>query len=69
MFGGKDEELEFLEKCLAALDEYEYDIIEKICIEKTSVRGYSRASGFSRRTICNERDRIIGLLQRFFEIR
>ena len=69
IFGLDKEEQNFLTHCLACLDAYERDLVINIMIEKISVRCYSRKSGFSRNFITKERDRIILLIAKFFEIK
>lgn len=69
IFGTNIEEQCFLAHCLNCLEVYERDLITNIMIEKISVRCYSRKSGFSRNFITKERDRIILLIAKFFEIK
>ena len=66
VFGERDERLEFLEKCLTSLDDFERDLMEKTCIDGVSLRGYARVSGFSRETITKERKLILELICHFF---
>ena len=68
IFAKRDEKTEFLEKCLANIDDYERDILVKTYMEGVSVRSYSRESGFSRETINKERKRILGMLAKFFNV-
>lgn len=68
IFGYKSEETAFLERCLDNIEPYEKDIVEKTLIENISVRRYSKESGFSRETVTNQRNRVIKLLTKFFNI-
>ena len=69
VFGERDEQTEFLERCLQNIDEFERDVIEKTCMDGVSIRQYAKISGFSRETVTKERKRIINLLCRFFNKR
>lgn len=69
IFGTKEEQQDFLTHCVACLESYERDLITNILIEKISIRRYARKTGFSRSFITKERDRIISLLAKFFQIR
>jgi len=64
-----DEEHIFLGHCISCLESYEKDLITNILIEKISIRRYARKTGFSRSFITKERDRLIFLLAKFFQIR
>lgn len=69
VFEQKDDKVEFLEHCLACIEEYQKDIIYSIMIDKISVRRYSRLTGFSRNFIAKERDKTLDLLSKFFYVK
>ena len=64
----KDEEIEFLDKCIKSLEDYEKDLVEKVCIENISVRAYSKNSGFSRDFITKRKKYLLELISKFFNI-
>lgn len=57
-----------MDKCLENIEPYERDILEKTLIENVSVREYSRRSGFSRESVTKERQRVLKMLAKFFNI-
>lgn len=69
IFGKTDEQYKFLRHCINCLETYERDLITSIMIDKISIRNYARKTGFSRSFIAKERDRIIILISKFFQIR
>ena len=68
IFNEADEEIEFLDKCIKTFDLYERDLLEKTCIEKVSIRRYSKISGFSRNYVTKQRNQLLSLIARFFTI-
>ena len=66
IFGERDDETEFLERCLQGIEEFERDVIEKTCMDGVSIRQYAKMSGFSREAVTKERKRVLSLLCRFF---
>lgn len=68
IFGIKDEEIAFLDRCLDNIEPYERDIVEKTLIENVSLRQYAKLSGFSRDTVTGQRRRVLGMLARFFNL-
>ncbi len=69
VFNQNDEKLEFLEHCLECLEEYQKDLIISVCIEKISIRRYSKMTGFSRSFITKEKDKAVELLAKFFKVK
>lgn len=57
-----------MDRCLENIEPYERDILEKTLIENVSVREYSRRSGFSRESVTKERQRVLKMLAKFFNI-
>lgn len=57
-----------MDKCLENIEPYERDILEKTLIENVSVREYSRRSGFSRESVTKERQRVLKMLAKFFNV-
>lgn len=68
VFEDSNAELEFLDKCLKFLEDYERDILEKTYIDGVSMRKYALYSGFSRNFIAKQRLKSVGLLAKFFNI-
>lgn len=68
VFESNDPELEFLDKCLRYLDDYERDILEKTFIDGVSMRKYALYSGFSRNFIAKQRLKSVALIAKFFNI-
>ena len=68
IFGVKNSLIGFMDKCLENIEPYERDILEKTLIENVSVREYSRRSGFSRESVTKERQRVLKMLAKFFNI-
>ncbi len=69
VFDDDNAELEFLDKCLRFLDDYERDILEKTYIDGVSMRKYALYSGFSRQFIAKQRLKSVELLTKFFNIK
>lgn len=69
IFERKDEEIDFMKRCLRYLDASEKDILEKIYFDKISVRKYSTLSGFSRNFIVKQKNKSIELLTKFFNVK
>ena len=69
IFGGKDEDVDFIDVCLDCFDPAEKDIIVKTCIENVSMRSYARLTGISRQTLTKEKKRVLCRLLRYFRIR
>ncbi len=67
--GKKDEEIAFLRHGMEYLDVEQRDILEKIFLEKVSLRGYSKVSGFSRHFLKKRIDESILLLVKFFNVK
>lgn len=61
--------IKFLEYCLTLLDTYQKELIMSVCINGISIRKYSQYTGMSRNFIAKEKNKIIELLARFFEIK
>ena len=68
IFGNADPALDFLDKCLVALNESEKELIEQTCLHGVSMRQYARETGYSRATITRERDKILNMLVKFFSM-
>lgn len=62
----KDEELDFLDRCIGCFEPHERDLIVKTCIEGVSLREYARQSGVSRDTLSKERKRLLAFLGKIF---
>lgn len=61
--------IKFMEYCLTLLDTYQKELVMSVCINKISIRKYSQYTGMSRNFISKEKNKIIELLARFFEIK
>ncbi|MFA6867177.1 MAG: hypothetical protein WCR54_06630 [Clostridia bacterium] len=68
VFSKEDSKQDFLKHCLDCLDDYEKELLDSIMIEKISIRQYSRQSGFSRAFVTKEKNRLIDLIAKFFQV-
>ena len=68
ILGTKNEETAFLDRCLDNIEPYERDILEKTLIENVSLRQYAKMSGFSRDSVTKQRQRVLKMLAKFFNM-
>ena len=61
--------IKFLEYCLDLLDTYQKELVMSVCVNGISIRKYSQHTGMRRNFISKEKNKVISLLARFFEIK
>jgi len=67
--GKKCEDLIYMDKCLAVLEDFERDIVKKTYIDGVSMRSYAKRVGLPRTTLMRIREKVVTTLTRFFKLR
>lgn len=64
-----ERKIKFLEYCFSLLETYQKELIFSVCVNGISIRKYANFTGMSRNFIAKEKNRVITLLDRFFNIK